>query len=323
MRQLAALVVVCAAVTLIASPVPAANTATSEGRMKVILDTDIGGDIDDAWALAFVLSHKGFEPLGVTISDGNTPARAKIACKILHLTGRDDLPVAVGRKTNDGFAYQFAWAEDFEAKKPIAQPAADFIVETIKKYPGEVTLIAVGPLQNVADALRKEPELGKYVKRVVLMSGCVYGRADNQPVIAEWNVVASTPDSQVVYAAGLPLTIVPLDSTTHVRLKQEERERVRKYNSPLTRSLESLYRLWLTSPQSQMTLHDQLAVAETASPGTFFGKKETVPLLVDDKGFTRIDRDKGKPAIVCLEPKRDEFMEYYISCLVGQRLGMK
>lgn len=315
-------IVMCAAVLLFGSMAREGNPATPEGKMKVILDTDIGGDIDDAWALAFVISHENFEPLGITITDGNTPARARIACKMLHLTGRRDLPVAVGRKTNDGFDFQFAWAEDFGARKPIEQPAADFIVETIKRHPGEVTLIAVGPLQNVADALRKEPNLGNYVKRVVLMSGCVYGRAGGQPVIPEWNVVASTKDSQVVYGTDLPLTIVPLDSTTHVQLKQEERERVRGYRSPLTRSLEALYRLWLSSPQSRMTLHDQLAVAETASPGTFFGKKETVPLIVDDKGYTRVDREKGKPVSVCLEPKRDEFMEFYISQLVGQRLGM-
>jgi len=323
MKRLVWICAVCTAMTGLIASGNAAEPETSEGKMKVILDTDIGGDIDDAWALAFILSHKEFDLLGVTISDGNTPARAKIACKMLHQAKRDDVPVAVGRKTHDGFDHQFTWAEDFEAKKPIEQSAADFLVETIKNQPGEVTLVAVGPLQNVADALRKEPNLGNYVKRVVLMSGCVYGRAGGQSVIPEWNVVASTRDSQVVYAAGLPLTIVPLDSTTHVQLKQEERERVRNHRSPLTRSLESLYRLWLDSPQSRMTLHDQLAVAETASPGTFFGKKETVPLVVDDKGFTRMDRERGKPVTVCLEPKRDAFMEYYISQLVGQRLGME
>jgi purine nucleosidase len=295
--------------------------AADSARMKLILDTDIGGDIDDAWALGFIISHAGFEPLGVTICDGNTPARAKVACKLLYLTGRSQIPVAVGRKTHDGKDYQFAWAEDFEAVKPIAQPAADFIVETAKQHPGEVTLLAVGPLQNVADALRQEPNLPKLFKRVVLMSGNVYGSAWKKEPMAEWNVVASTKDSQVVYAAGLPLTIVPLDSTTLVQLKDEERERVRKHDSPLTRSLECLYRLWIDSPGSRMTLHDQLAVAETASPSTFFGKQETLPLVVDDKGFTRIDREKGKPVVVCLEPKRDAFMEFYIGKLTSQKLA--
>ena len=203
------------------------------------------------------------------------------------------------------------------------QNAADFIVEQVKRHPGQVTLLAVGPLQNVADALRKEPDLGKYVKRVVLMSGCVYGTAsDKDKPIREWNVYQSTADAQLVYGAGLPLTIVPLDSTTYLRLTDEERKQVRDYKSPLTFALECLYRLWIENPNSRMTLHDQLAVAEAASPTTFFGKHEVLPLIVDAEGYTRIDRERGKPVTVCLEPKRDEFMKYYIGELIQQRLGM-
>ena len=296
-------------------------SAAQQARMKIILDTDIGDDIDDAWALAFLISHANFEPLGITIAHGNTPARTPIACKILYQTGLSQIPVAVGRKTSNNISFQFYWAEDFDKVRPIQQDAARFIVETVKRHPGEVILLAVGPLQNIADALRLEPELGKYVKRVVFMSGCVYGTARGPKPVPEWNVVASTSDSQVVYSAGLPLTIVPLDSTTLVRLNDEEREQMRKYDSPLTRALEALYRLWIANPTQRMTLHDQLATAEAASPGTFFGKIEKLPLWVDDKGFTRIDAAKGKPVAVCLEPKRDDFMRYYISQLTTQQLG--
>ncbi|MEW5979141.1 MAG: nucleoside hydrolase [Acidobacteriota bacterium] len=306
---------------MLASIVGSAVLQAQSARMKVILDTDIGDDIDDAWALAFVLANPRFEPLGVTIAHGNTPVRARIACKMLHQTKRDDIPVLVGRKTSDHVSHQYTWAEDFDLVKPAAAKAADWIVETVKKHPGEVTLIAVGPLQNVADALRKEPELGRYLKRVVLMSGCVYGTAGKPKPIPEYNVYSSTADAQLVYAAGLPLTIVPLDATTHVRLSDEEREQVKKHDSPLTFALECLYRLWLDSPSARMTLHDQLAVAEAASPGEFFGKVETLLLRVDDEGFTRIDHDKGKSVAVCLQPRRDAFMRYYISYLVGQSLG--
>src|SRR5262249_56599765 len=117
--------------------------------------------------------------------------------------------------------------------------------------PGQVTLVAVGPLQNVADALRKEPGLGRLLKRVVLMSGCVYG--SKWGLIAEWNVVSATKDAQLVYGAGLPLTIVPLDSTTLVQLGDDERERLQKYKSPLTTALEALYRLWPRKPQNPET----------------------------------------------------------------------
>jgi inosine-uridine nucleoside N-ribohydrolase len=155
------------------------------------------------------------------------------------------------------------------------------------------------------------------------MSGCVYGTASNKDkLIREWNVYQSTADAQLVYGAGLPLTIVPLDSTTYMRLTDEERKQVRDYKSPLTYALESLYRLWIDNPNSRMTLHDQLAVAEAASPATFFGRQEVLPLIVDAEGYTRIDRERGKPVTVCLEPKRDEFMKYYIGELIQQRLGM-
>ena len=98
-------------------------SAQDAGRLKVILDTDIGGDIDDAWALGFALQSPDLDLVGVTITDGNTPARAKVACKLLHAGSRDDVPVAVGRKTNDSNDFQFAWAEDFTAKQPVAQSA--------------------------------------------------------------------------------------------------------------------------------------------------------------------------------------------------------
>jgi inosine-uridine nucleoside N-ribohydrolase len=311
MRMLLRLPVLVLAV-LACSPV---GPAHAQEKIKVILDTDIGGDIDDAWALGFAMLSPDIDLVGVTIGDQDTPTRAKVACKLLHAGGRADVPVAVGRKTADTREFQFTWAEDFTAKQPIPQSAADFIVEQVRKQPGAITLVAVGPLQNVADALRKEPNLGKMLKRVVLMSGSIGPNAWTSSPIPEWNVVQATADAQVVYGAGLPITTVPLDSTTYVTLKEEERTQLRKRDSPVTRALESLYRLWIETPSSRMTLHDQLAIAETVRPGVFFGRTETLSVFVDDKGYTRVDGAKGKPTAVCFEPKRDEFMRFYIEGL--------
>jgi purine nucleosidase len=214
--------------------------------------------------------------------------------------------VAVGRPTPvpaDRIDHQLEWAEDFTAKRPIAQTAADFLVETARARPGEVTLIAVGPLQNVADALRNEPGLARLWKRVVLMSGCIYGTATNKKPIPEWNVVSATADAQLV------------------QLKEEEREKLRGRPTPLTTALESLYRLWLDVPAARMTLHDQLAVAEAARPGEFFLDRKTLPIRVDDDGYTRIDA-RGKTISICLQPKRDEFLDYYLDTLTKQRLGL-
>jgi inosine-uridine nucleoside N-ribohydrolase len=289
-------------------------------RMKVLLDTDIGTDIDDAWALGLLLASPDVELVGVTISDGDTAARAKVAAKLLHRTGRAAVPLAVGRATPppDSVDYQFTWAEDFAALQPLGTPAADFIVETLRRNPGEVTLVAVGPLQNIADAVRKEPELGRLAKRIVLMSGSIGGNAWSPTPFAEWNVVRAVEDAQLVYSR-LPLTIVPLDATSYVKLETHERARLVKHPAPLTRALEALYRLWLAAPDQRMTLHDQLAIAETLRPGEFFGRCTPMPIRVDEKGYTRVNATGGRSVTVCLEPKRDAFMQFYIDGLLRAR----
>lgn len=311
-------------VSLFASLIALLSTpafAQPAAHLKVLLDTDIASDIDDAWALGLLVASPNVELVGVTITDGNTAARAKVACKLLHVVGRDDVPVAVGRQTPppNQVDYQFSWAEDFTAKQPVTTPAADFIVDTLRKHPGEITLIAVGPLQNVADALRKEPKLGQLAKRIVLMSGSIGANAWTPAPVPEWNVVRSTADAQLVYGAGLNLTTVPLDSTTYVQLKNDERARLQAAGTPLTRALETLYRLWLNNETSRMTLHDQMAVAEALRPGEFFNRCEALPIRVDDQGYTRVDRDRGKATTVCLEPKRDAFVGFYLDGLLAMR----
>jgi len=291
-------------------------------RMKVVLDTDIGTDIDDAWALGYALKSPSFQLLGVTVSDADTAQRAKLACKLLHRLGRTDVPVAVGRPTAavppDRIDYQFAWAEDFQTYKPVATPAVDFLAETIRKNPGEVTLIAVGPLQNIGDLVRRYPDVVPLVKRVVLMSGSIGPNAWSSTAVAEWNVKLAIPEAQAVYAAPWPLTIVPLDSTTYMRLEDGEREKLRAARTPLVVALEALLRLWSDEPTSRMTLHDQMAVAEAQHPGRFFGRCETMPIRVDAEGYTRVDRTRGRPVAVCLEPKRNEFMTHYLGQLASR-----
>jgi len=293
--------------------------AGQPARTRIVLDTDIGTDIDDAWALGYALKSPIFELLGVTVADGDTPKRARLACKLLHRLGRTDVPVAVGRQSPavppDRIDYQFTWAEDFQAYKPIETPAADFLADTIRRNPGQVTLIAVGPLQNIGDLVRRHPDVVRLVQRVVLMSGSVGPNAWSATPVAEWNVKQAIPEAQAVYAAAWPLTIVPLDSTTYVRLEDQEREMLRKARTPLVLALEALLRLWTEQPSSRMTLHDQMALAEAQHRGRFFGRCEPMSLRVDAEGFTRVDKTNGRPVTVCLEPKRNKFMTHFLAQL--------
>jgi inosine-uridine nucleoside N-ribohydrolase len=301
--------VVLAAVCLAPAP------AQAQPRMKVVLDTDIGTDIDDAWALGYAVKSPAFELLGVTISDADTAARARLACKLLHRLDRTDVPVAAGRATAavppDRIDYQFAWAEDFRDKTPVATPAVEFLASVIRRHPNEVTLIAVGPLQNLGDLVQQHPDVVPLVKRVVLMSGSIGPNYYGPAPVAEWNVKLAIPEAQAVYAAAWPLTIVPLDSTSYVRLTDAERDTLRKANTPLTIALEALLRLWTERPDSRMTLHDQLALAEAQHPGRFFARRPVMTLKVDDAGYTRVD-PSGRPVTVCLEPTRAEFMQHFL-----------
>ena len=176
-----------------------------------------------------------------------------------------------------------------------------------------MTLVAVGPLQNIGDLLRVHPDVKRLVKRVVLMSGSIGNNRWGPGPVAEWNVKLAIADAQVVYDAGLPLTIVPLDATSYVQLTDAERAALVARKTPMARAVEALYRLWIDEPSSRMTLHDQLALADAQEPGRFFGRCETMPLRVDDQGFTRVDRAAGKPVSVCLEPKRDLFMQHFLA----------
>jgi inosine-uridine nucleoside N-ribohydrolase len=314
-----ALVILAAGIVSHARPLDQAAPSQAGARTRVVLDTDIGTDIDDAWALAYVINSPTLEVLGVTVSDADTAARARVACKLLHRAGRTDVPVAVGRATAavppDRYDYQFTWAEDFTAYRPVATPAADFLADLVRRNPGRLTLVAVGPLQNLGDLFTKHPDVRRLVERVVLMSGSIGANAWSPRAVAEWNVKLAVAEARVVYESGLPITIVPLDSTSYVRLEDRERRDLEKAGTPLVRALESLLRLWTDAPASRMTLHDQLAVAEAQHPGRFFARCDPMAIRVDDEGYTRVDPKAGRPVHVCLEPKRDEFMKHYLAQL--------
>jgi inosine-uridine nucleoside N-ribohydrolase len=293
--------------------------AAQQARTKIVFDTDIGTDIDDAWALGYVLKSPSLELVGVTISDGDTAQRARLACKLLARLGRTDVPVAAGRRTPavpaDRIDYQFAWAEDFRDYAPVATPAVDFLADAIRRHPREITLVAVGPLHNLGDLVRLHPDVVPLVKRVVLMSGSIGASYYGAAAVAEWNVKLAIPEAQAVYGANWPVTIVPLDATSYVRLEDAERETLRNARTPLTTALEALLRLWTDRPASRMTLHDQLAIAEAQEPGRFFGRCDPLPLVVSGDGYTRVDRERGRPVRVCLEPKRNDFMTHFLAQL--------
>lgn len=285
-------------------------------KQKIIFDCDLGDDIDDAYALALVLASPEFEVLGFVMDYGNTPERAKVACKMLYETGREDIPVVVGRNTKDHHSKQFDWAKNFSEIKPIEQPAADFIIEYLNKYPNEIILFTVGPVPNMLDVIQKDPEALKLAKRVYSMFGSFYMGYDESPALdREWNVVADVEASKVFTTSGLDIVYAGLDITTYVKLLKDKREQLWSYDSPLMNSLKSLYELW---GHGDPTLFDVVAVGMVLWPELFVTRKAFIK--VTDEGYTVLDESKDPNCEIGMDINKDEFLKRVMERYLKQNL---
>lgn len=144
-------------------------------REKFIIDTDIGGDIDDAFALALAISTPDIEILGITTAWGSTQMRARIADRML-CEASVHVPVYAGLPAEgDGCELtQARWGQHFpRPAKPYA-PAVDFILDQIRKYPNQITLLGLAPLSNIGAVIARDPNTFKMLKRVVIMGGSIH-----------------------------------------------------------------------------------------------------------------------------------------------------
>lgn len=285
--------------------------------LPLILDTDIGTDIDDAYALALILASPELELRGVTVVHNRTDQRAQLALKMLYETGHEHVPVAMGRLTGQESAVnQYPWAAGFDATRPVAQSAAEFLVAQVNAAPGELTILAVGPFTNLAEALALDPDLPLKVKEFVIMGGCVGWPGGGQPeIMAEYNVQVDIPASQALFRAASLLLVVPLDATRKVRLEADFRARLAARQSPLTDALTAMLALW---PGEAPTLHDPLAVGMLLDEG-LCGLSHLC-LEVDDEGFTRPVPGGLPNARVAVTPQVGRFLQLFMERLLGQDL---
>ena len=283
-------------------------------RTAILLDTDIGSDIDDAFALALILESPELDLLGVTTVSGDTNARARLAAKMLWVTGRKDVPVAAGEPGTVAPLEQARWAQDFTSSQMRQQKAVDFLRGEIEKRPGEITLVAIGPLTNLAALLKQFPRTAKRINRIALMGGSIahgYGR-DKQPA-AEYNIASDPAAAQGVFSSGVPILMVPLDVTAMLQLDAPAQHKVFSHLTPLTDALTQLYFLW---NHDTPTLFDPMAVAIIVDP-SLCGTQE-LAVDVDSKGFTRVAEGKAPNATVALRTDPKRFFEFYLSRVAPQ-----
>ena len=303
---------------------------TAQEKQKIIVDCDIGGDIDDAFAVALVLTSPEFEVLGFVVDHGNTPLRARTLEKLLYEVGREGIPVLVGSPTPGvvgvdtemaGRSNQFYWSDGFDKVKPSAENAADFIIARLHKYPHEVILFTVGPLCNFREVIRRDPKALSLAKQVVSMFGSFSMGYDGGPKPdAEWNVRADIEASKMFTSVEANRVFAGLDVTTFVKLDEANRIRLLFRQSPLTNALCGLYSLWLyeSFARPDPTLYDAVAVGYVLWPDLFTGRKANVQ--VSDSGYTIIHPELPPNAMVLTTIKKDEFLRRVMERYLKQDL---
>jgi len=237
--------------------------------IPILFDTDIGDDIDDAIALALALQSPELDVRGVTTVFGEVEKRTRLAWKELGLYNRHDIPLATGARDPFLDAPVFQKARQFEVLRDSDAPpesarrrAAEFIIETLLTSKDKIMLVPVGPLTNIALALRLEPRIKSKIERIVLMGGAF------RRLNSEWNIQRDRAAGQIVFSSGVPIVAVGLDVTLQCKLEVKDLERLRTGHSPATQFLLSLIELWQDGKPSQTPiLHDPLAVAAVFKPG--------------------------------------------------------
>jgi inosine-uridine nucleoside N-ribohydrolase len=280
-------------------------------RQKVILDTDIGDDIDDAYALTLALHSPEFEILGVTTAWGDTALRARLAARLLATDGATRIPVLTGVHTQSKSNFsQRAWAA--AGPSPARGSAVNFLLAQAHRYPHQITLIAIGPLTNVAAAIARDPSGFRLFNRVVLMGGsihCGYGNPRAIPPPSpqpEYNIAMDPAAARKLLASGVPIFMMPLDSTQW-KLDDSKLAQVAAHSTPATDALLVLTTEWqLATHQHVPTLFDAMAVTFALRPDIC----PTTPLRlqVEDNGFTR-EVEGQVNAHACLKGNGDAFFQ--------------
>jgi purine nucleosidase len=248
---------------------------------KIILDTDIGTDVDDALALAVLLGSKDVDLIGITTVYGDTRLRSQIAMSLCSMASRD-IPTFMGEgATISGDAVWVSGLEgknftDLESFTPQPKSAVDFLVESVTAQPGSIDLIAIGPLTNIARAIQNSKDFEKCVRQVWIMGG------DFSQLRVEHNIKCDVDAAKVVLESNLPISILDLPHSQKTIVNMQEIEQISKapvFGSLLHAEIIS----WIEPRNQDWTIpHDPMAFLPLLNPELF----ETTAV-----GQVRIDPD--------------------------------
>ncbi len=282
-------------------------------KIPILLDTDPGNDIDDALAISYLLRKKECELLGITTVTGPVDKRAAIAEVLCSAAGRHDIPIHCGRA--DVLAYgpgqpgcaqyePIASLPHRKDRKP--DEAVDFLRSTIRSRPGEITLLSIGPLQNIALLFAIDPEIPFLLKDFVSMAGVFH-----LDIESEWNCACDPVATAMVSAAPRKRhTWIGLDVTLQCTMDKEECHR--RFKGPLLELVLKMATRWFDHTP-RITFHDPLAAVSLFRPGILTFEEGTVHVN-PEKGQTKLELGKPKD-LVATKVDAPKFFEEFFEVL--------
>lgn len=285
---------------------------------KIIIDTDIGDDVDDAFAVDLALASPELQIVGLSSAWGDTALRARMLDRMMCEIGRSGIPVVSGVPTESPATFsQTAWA-----KAGIARPHGDavaFLLQQIKAHPGAITLLALGPLTNLGAAIDRDPATFRKLKSVILMGGSIYRGygAPDKPAEPEYNIVRDPKAAQKLFRSGVPIFMFPLDST-QLKFDAAKRSSLASISTPMTDTLQVLVAEWSrATKQADPTLFDAVAAAYAIDAASC--PMTPLHIEVDDKGMT-LPTPGAPNAQACLKPQEQQFFSLLMPRLLNQRM---
>jgi len=288
----------------------------------LIVDTDIGDNIDDTWALLLLAAQPGLDLKLVVTSTGDTRLKARLAAKVLASVGRSDISVAPGVPTKEGAFNQARWLGEFQLGDYPGDVYDDGIaamVDCIATQDVPPTVLALGPQTNLAAALVREPRIAQRA-RVVATAGSIYsGYGGLARPCAEANVLKDVPAARAVLEAPWHNTWAPLDICGAFALDAAAYAAVRASNAPQARVAVENFEQWSTRDallvEGTSILYDALAACLVL--GEEWCNVVEVPLRITDQGYTRVD-EAGRPVRCALSWKdRASFERWVVASLTG------
>jgi inosine-uridine nucleoside N-ribohydrolase len=218
---------------------------------------------------------------------------------------------------------QARWAKRYPEKS--WPDAISFILDAIRRDPGQITLISIAPFSNVGALIDRDPATFRKLKRVVIMGGDIYrgygdpgygdlGSLPNHGPDPEYNILMDIPAAKKLFTSGVPLYVMPLDST-QIKLDEVKRDVLFSQSTPLTDTLALLYDQWTASTLNPTpTLFDAVAAAYAIDPTLC--PTRPMHIVVDDQGYTRVEAGPAN-ANVCLQSSPDQFFDFYMPRVLG------